>query len=743
MLPKRPPSLPAPGNHADEPLPRQPAGRTGLLSLRTVLIVPFVLQLIAAVGLIGWLSFRNGQQAVHDLSAQLRSELIARIQQQIQTYVEIPYSINSLNASAFSRGELDVATAKGVHQLWQQAKIFPATNLIYCAEEQNGELVGVGRSPGQRNPELLLYSRATGRLGYYYSLDARGDVVQLARRGEKTYDARVRPWYKAAKSKGGAVWSNIYLDFDTQLPTITASVPAYSETHQLIGVCATDFLLPIELSKFLRTLDINGAGETFIVEPAGILVSSSSNESLTVGFGDNRKLRQALESNNPLVRKTTLHLIQQFGNLKAIQTPQQLDVQINGDRHFVQVRPFDDGRGLKWLIVVVVPESNFMAQIDANTRTTILLSSVATLLAIAIGVLTTRRITRPIMDVSQASQRMASGNLDQHVEAQGIRELETLSSSFNSMAAQLQESFTALAAKEATNRALIAAIPDLLIRAKSDGTHLDITELYRFADRADRPRFNIASTADIAIYEALPTLLAEKRMDAVRQALQTGNLQVYEHSLLVQGESREEEVRIAVIGPDEVLIMIRDITERKQSEVALRIAEENYRSIFENALNGIFQSTADGHFVSVNPAMARIFGYSSPEEMMINITEIKTQLYVHPERRDAFLQQMAQQGEVKDFEFQAYRKDGQTIWVQQNTRVVRNTQNQIIYFEGIIEDITERKQLEAELKRQLEELRIEIDQQKRKKQVIEITKSDYFQEIQAEIEQFQIDEFWK
>ncbi|MGA7952728.1 MAG: AAA family ATPase, partial [Gloeobacterales cyanobacterium] len=113
-----------------------------------------------------------------------------------------------------------------------------------------------------------------------------------------------------------------------------------------------------------------------------------------------------------------------------------------------------------------------------------------------------------------------------------------------------------------------------------------------------------------------------------------------------------------------------DITQRKQAEEALRIAEENYRSIFENALEGIFQSSLDGRFISVNPAMARIYGYDSPQEMMDTITNIATQVYVDPSDQAQFKRQLEENGQVKDFEYRVYQKDGQIIWIQEDTRAV-------------------------------------------------------------------------
>jgi len=138
----------------------------------------------------------------------------------------------------------------------------------------------------------------------------------------------------------------------------------------------------------------------------------------------------------------------------------------------------------------------------------------------------------------------------------------------------------------------------------------------------------------------------------------------------------------------------REIASRKSIEQALRRAEEKYRSIFENAVEGIFQSTQDGRYIAANPAMARMFGYESPEELLANITEIKSQVYVDPQRRVDFQQLIERDKFVKNFEYQVFRKDGSTFWISENARVVQSKEGDILYYEGFMQDLSERKEAE-------------------------------------------------
>ncbi len=139
--------------------------------------------------------------------------------------------------------------------------------------------------------------------------------------------------------------------------------------------------------------------------------------------------------------------------------------------------------------------------------------------------------------------------------------------------------------------------------------------------------------------------------------------------------------------------------ERAQASVSLRLAEQKYRSIFENAVEGIFQSTIDGHYLTVNPMLARIYGYPSPEALMATMQNIGQQLYVDPQRREVFVRQMLRQGSVLGFESQVYRRDGSTIWISESARVIYDDEGKAIGFEGTVEDITTRKQGEVELER--------------------------------------------
>jgi PAS domain S-box-containing protein len=185
--------------------------------------------------------------------------------------------------------------------------------------------------------------------------------------------------------------------------------------------------------------------------------------------------------------------------------------------------------------------------------------------------------------------------------------------------------------------------------------------------------------------------------------------------LMEQGFLREQEidclsksgdVRHISMSAEQIVIndepctifLIRDITERKRAVEALRRAEEKYHSIFENAVEGIFQTSPDGQFITANSALARMLGYDSPAELLGSRTDIARQHYVEPARRSEFKRLLERHGVVREFEHQAYRKDGSKIWLSENVRAVRDEGGAVLYYEGFTEDITGRRQAEQRLR---------------------------------------------
>lgn len=415
--------------------------RPSPFGIRAVVIVPFVLQILTAVGLVGYFSFRNGQRAVNDLSTQLRSEVGDRIHLYIDNFVSLPPLINQASEEVVNRRMLNLASLDQVEQyIMLQMKLHPTVSYIAYGNPE-GKLRGGER---KANGTLTLdHSDDPTKADYRtYEMTGNGDR-QLLEILPKPYDARIRPWYQAAIAARKPTWGNVYLWVNTQELSVPAVHPIY-RNGKLQGVFSAEFLLS-NISEFLHTLKIGKTGKTFVIERSGLLIASSTDEKpFRLADGKTQERLNVLDSQDPLTHATAEYLIARFGSFDKIQTRQQLDFDLKGSHQLVQVQPFTDGKGLDWLTVVVIPEADFMEQIHENTRSTIWLCLGAASLATVLGIYTSRWITKPILRLSQASQAIAEGDLEQKVRVDRQDELGVLAQSFNQMAAQLKSSFDQL-----------------------------------------------------------------------------------------------------------------------------------------------------------------------------------------------------------------------------------------------------------------------------------------------------------
>jgi diguanylate cyclase (GGDEF)-like protein/PAS domain S-box-containing protein len=191
----------------------------------------------------------------------------------------------------------------------------------------------------------------------------------------------------------------------------------------------------------------------------------------------------------------------------------------------------------------------------------------------------------------------------------------------------------------------------------------------------------------------------------IRRAIASGQ-RFSSHYRIVTAHGQVKWVHESGVGvPDEtgtpvIEGFIRDETENKNMLEALQNAEHYYRNLVENAAVGIFQTSLDGHYLSANPTLARMYGYNSSEELMLALSDIGSQLYVNASRRKEFRQQMQAHNEVVNFESEVYCRDGRKKWISESAHVVNDVNGNFVCFEGTVYDITERKHHQSLLERQ-------------------------------------------
>ncbi len=414
----------------------------GKFGLRATLVVPFVLQIFVAVGLVGYLSFRNGQKAVNNVASQLRREVAARVQVHLTSYLAKPHLIEQIHINTIRQKLLNPSNFKQMESyFWQQSQSLNTNIGTIAFASPTGEFVGANKSEGY----TVIANEETGNAIRRYTVDNQGNRIKLIRE-KPNYDARTRDWYKAAVKAGGPTWSAIDTSALGDRLDLSAVYPFYDSTGSLQGIFLTDISLG-QISKFLHSFTVGKSGKIFIMERSGLLVASSTiGKPFTVAANGKTQRLRADQVNDTLTQKTTQYLFEQFGNLNKIDTPQQMEFLLNGEKQFLQAVPFRDELSiLDWLVIVVVPESDFTAEIDAHTHTTILLCIFTLILAIIVGIFTAAWIAKPLLKISEASAEIAAGKLDQHVPSSRIIEIGQLANLFNSMARQIQESFAALA----------------------------------------------------------------------------------------------------------------------------------------------------------------------------------------------------------------------------------------------------------------------------------------------------------
>jgi signal transduction histidine kinase len=441
------------------------------IPLPLLLVIPFALQVSVAVALVGYLSFKNGQKAVNDLAHQLMNKAGQQVDGHLDNYLALPQELAQVSREAIASGHVDLNTpTKGEQYFWQQAHAFE--NLSYIGYLLNdGREAGAGRWLDGKTLMVYQNSASTGAIDYL--ADSKGLPSKVVQR----YSNDAWATNESARNLKNAAWTPIYTfvakdvkvsDAGQALQqqsltqnsnigyqnyvSLPARSPIYDKNGNKIGIVLVDLLLT-QISDFLQELNVSPKGQVFIMERDGSLVGSSSPYPILRQHADGAERLKVEASADPLIRTIAAQLKQQFNSFQDIDGTQKIDLVLNGQQQFVQVEPWQDAYGLDWLVVISVPESDFMAQISANTRMTFWLCLSTLGVASLLGFFTSRWISKPILRLSHASESLAIASeskfttvqLQQNIPATGIHELDTVGRSFNHMAEKLQNAFIALA----------------------------------------------------------------------------------------------------------------------------------------------------------------------------------------------------------------------------------------------------------------------------------------------------------
>lgn len=386
------------------------------ISLRTLLILPFVLQVLGITGLVGYLSYRSGRQTIAHLANQLGGETGKRVEQNLTAYLEVPGFVTQSNVQLLQRGQLDGSDLPTLEQHFVgQMQFLPRLRSLAIANEA-GEFLSVERS---QTDELIIHRLDAAdpeHRFFRYQADAKGQNLTLQEvrtNFNPQQEPTSNPWYTEAKAYEAGIWRvtvTLPEGQDQPILQMTRFVPFNDANGQFQGITAASIDLT-QLGEFLQSLDVGSHGQIFVVNSQGLLVATSTGEVPFHQPADNHRSEDAAvryrrllatDSPHPLTRAVAEYLATAPSSDTSPQ-PYSATLPIDGQRYFLQLIPVN--QDLDWHIVIAVPEADFMTAIRVNLQRTIGLCVLALLGTIALGVWLARRISHPVTLLSQAKQR--------------------------------------------------------------------------------------------------------------------------------------------------------------------------------------------------------------------------------------------------------------------------------------------------------------------------------------------------
>lgn len=547
------------------------------------------------MGMIWLFSFFNSQYIVTDLAGQLENEISDRIIQHLDVYLKTPQLVNELCLDSIKYGGIDPHDNGALETYFRALSYrFPTVESICYANDEDGNytIISSVGSQGVTNgtDRYLGFSRADTNFSFVeYLTDSEGKIIKQTV-DPLPYDPRTRPWYKSAIAADGPSWTPIYMWVEG-IVSQDAVVPVHSIDNRITGVLDTSLTL-IGISDFLQHLEISQHGEAFIIEKSGLLIASSiSNNTYTDENGTLIRL-SSLNSSNPIIQSTSRFLLNQTTNTSNLTSRQQFQIKINNVHEWVEVSPYQDQYGLDWLIVVVIPESDFMEKINQNNNITFFLIVSAVICTIILCIGLARWITGPVLSLNRSAKSLSKGDWTDWTDLDRRDEIGELSQSFKQMANQLQTTFLSL--KSSEERYI------RLFQSSADAILLFDNYILIQMNKAGEEMFNISTKN--AIGSDIRNLFSELGPgigDMIEQG--SDNEKAYLDRTISRINNNKEQymnIRLTQI-PNETrilsLVHIRDITDQRKAIIAF--AEQAALKESYNQINTILQLLPDPTFV--------------------------------------------------------------------------------------------------------------------------------------------------
>ncbi|MBF2026628.1 MAG: PAS domain S-box protein [Oscillatoriales cyanobacterium C42_A2020_001] len=683
---------------------------------------------MVAVGVTAYLVYRNGEEALDDLANRVMIEISDRVEDSLENQLAAPVQITNSNAEALRLGILNRENPLAIHQyFWHQLSdtnnIHAPISAIALIDEEKSLLAVEKANTQEQLIHLPSPTKALQTSHFSTNSQTKNSAQNQVIERVSQYKLNESDfWYSLARQSENGIWKLTTSESVTDSPTLIASYwkPFYDSNSILRGVTGTSINLA-QLGKYLKNLKIAQTGEAFVVERDGTVVATSTGEPLifeTPGQPEatpvinaplppSRQWRLlATRSLNSTTKSAAQFLIDHFGSFERISHPQQLSFDTEGNHYFLQVTPLKNPQNLNWFVVVVIPKSDFAAQIHRNQDAMLLLSGTAMLAAIALGLATSQLIAKPILRLSRASRDLMLGKLDAPVQdTTRIKELAVMAHSFNEMTEQLMQSFdqVKLALQESKEKytTVFRTSPDpIIVSTLPDGKILEVNDSFLRLSGYSQEQVINRTAIELGLWNRL-----EEREEFLQLIQKTGRIYNQEVSAQTQYGTKltvliSSEV-IELEGKKCLLTVAKDITERKRLEEALKQSTTKLQDVLNSVTSSVccFWVDLQGRlkYDYLSPSHYTLFGFA-PEELLAD--PHLWQSRVHPDDRSKTFGIFPDQFVEGTFEteYRFYHKDGTLRWISDYLTFRWDSARNRWRVTSVALDISDRKQLETALR---------------------------------------------
>lgn len=410
------------------------------LSIRFIAPILLVLPVLLAAGVLIAISTIQGRAAVERLVSHQLAQIHEQIGQYVDALVDTPRRVDQANIALIKSGRFDPATPRAwASVLVEQFRAFGVLSAITWGGE-DGRCTWVARyAADDAHLYYAIKDDQTGAQIVEYRVDADGRIDSEPA-SSFAFDPRVRPWYIAPKNAGRPAWSEPFLwvgGGESKYATLGIAFgwPCYDDAGALIGVMDADLSLQ-DISRYVSGLRIGRTGRAYLVDGDGLMLASSTGAPLVDAEGARLK---AGAGPDEWISVSTDRLAGVFGSVGAVGAAHEEVIEVGGRREWLRASPYRHATGLSWVIVTLVPESDFMAEIDAGRRRSAWFTAGVTLGTLGLGVLLAMLMARPIVKLSQHVRRIGEGELNLEIDLPYARELADLSGDINRMTADLRD----------------------------------------------------------------------------------------------------------------------------------------------------------------------------------------------------------------------------------------------------------------------------------------------------------------